>query len=76
LIGRCFKGFEWSWYFEGQTEYSFGCKMISVCLDKNIAWHAYLQKLKMVDISFLSVKIFVGLVDVSNIWKSSEKHYT
>jgi hypothetical protein len=38
LIGRCFKGFEWSWYFEGQTEYSFECKMISGCLDKNIAW--------------------------------------
>jgi hypothetical protein len=38
LIGRCFKGFEYSWYFEGQTEYSFECKMISGCLDKNIAW--------------------------------------
>jgi hypothetical protein len=38
LIGRCFKGFEWSWYFEGQTEYSFACKMIRGCLDKNIAW--------------------------------------
>jgi hypothetical protein len=38
LIGRCFKGFEWSWYFEGQTDHSFECKMISGCLDKNIAW--------------------------------------
>jgi hypothetical protein len=38
LIGICFKGFEWSWYFEGQTEYSFECKMICGCLDKNIAW--------------------------------------
>jgi hypothetical protein len=36
LIGRCFKGFEWSWYFEGQTEYSFECKIISVCLDTKI----------------------------------------
>jgi hypothetical protein len=55
LIGRCFKGFEWSWYFEGQREYSFDCKIISDCLDKNIAlpllwrdmhiykkwWHAF-----------------------------------
>jgi hypothetical protein len=38
LIGRCFEGFEWSWYFGGQTEYSFECKMISRCLDKNIVW--------------------------------------
>jgi hypothetical protein len=38
LIGRCFKGFKWSWYFEGHTEYHFECKIISGCLDKNIAW--------------------------------------
>jgi hypothetical protein len=73
LIGKCF---EWSWYFEGQTEYSFECKMISGCLDKNIVrlpvvtWHAYLQKLKMADISFLSIKIFV---EVSKIWKNGKR---
>jgi hypothetical protein len=38
LIGRCFKGFKWSWYFEGHTENNFECKMISGCLDRNIAW--------------------------------------
>ena len=38
LIGRCFKGFKWSWYFQAHTEYNFECKMISGCLDKNIAW--------------------------------------
>jgi hypothetical protein len=31
LIGICFKGFEWSWYFEWQTEHSVECKMISGC---------------------------------------------
>jgi hypothetical protein len=76
LIGRCFKDFEWSWYFEGQTGYSFECKMVSVCLDQKyrvtpvVTWHAYLQKSKMADISFLAVKTFV---EVSKIWKNGKR---
>ena len=53
LIGRCFKGFKWSWYFQGHTEYNFGCNMIGGCLDKNIAWPCC-------DVTCISTKIQDG----------------
>jgi hypothetical protein len=76
LIGRCFKGFEWSWYFEEQTEYSFECKMISFVKIKILCDFCCdvtcisIEKLKIVDISFLSIKTFV---EVRKIWKNGKR---
>jgi hypothetical protein len=76
LIGRCFKGFKWSWYLQGHTEYNFECKMISGCLDKSIVWpllwrimHIY-KNPRWRTFHFFRLKTFV---EGSKIWKNGKR---